>query len=335
MEQMRGVNLGGWLVLERWITPDLFAGMEASDEYSLSVEVPATASQRIKQHRNTFITKETIQLIAARGLNTVRVPVGYWLFDKDGPYVAGADKQLDALFEWCDELAIGVILDVHAAPGSQNGWDHSGRAGEIGWGLGDTIKDTLQFVSALLDRYGQKKALRALEVLNEPHWDVSLDVLVSYYRTAYELIRSKVPHLTIIMSDAFRPKDMAKKLQKQRFQGVMLDVHLYQLFTEPDRALDLEGHLHKTNQEWTKLLRDLTKRMPIIVGEWSAAMHEQFQDVHQPEHTKRYTKDDYHTYYAAQRDVFDSVGASWTYWTAKTSDGGAWSWLDNPTFSSK
>ena len=332
---MRGVNLGGWLVLERWITPDLFKDIDANDEYGLSIAAPATAEKRIRQHRASFITKGTIKQIAARGLNTVRVPVGYWLFDNDRPYVSGGDEQLDSLFEWCEEYDIGVILDVHAAPGSQNGWDHSGRAGEIGWGLGDTIQVTLQFVDALLARFGDKTALRALEVLNEPHWDVSLDVLVKYYRAAYDLIRAKKPDLTIIMSDAFRPEKMAKKLQKQRFQGVMLDVHLYQLFTESDRALDLDGHIRKTNGEWVKQLRDLSRRMPIIVGEWSAAMHEQFQDVRQPAHTKRYSKDDYHAYFMTQRQAFESVGASWTYWTAKTSDGGPWSLLDNPTFSTK
>lgn len=335
MEQMRGVNLGGWLVLEKWITPSVFDGMVAQDEYSLSVEAPATAEQRIRLHRKTFFTKETIQHVAARGLNTVRVPVGHWLFDTDRPYVSGGDHHLEQLFEWCEEYSIGVILDVHAAPGSQNGWDHSGRAGEIGWGQGETVKQTLEFVAALIDRFGEKKALRALEVLNEPHWDVSIDLLVQYYRDAYDLIRSRLPGLTIIMSDAFRPEKMAKKLQKQRFQGVMLDVHLYQLFTEQDRALTLDGHLRKTNGEWAKLLKNLTKRMPIIVGEWSAAMHEQFQPIGQPDHAKRYTKDDYRTYYAAQRDVFDNAGVSWTYWTAKTSDGGAWSWLDNADFNSK
>ncbi len=28
---------------------------------------------------------------------------------------------------------IGVLLDLHGVPGSQNGWDHSGRQGTLGW----------------------------------------------------------------------------------------------------------------------------------------------------------------------------------------------------------
>ena len=29
---LRGVNLGGWLVLEKWMTPSLFDGTAAADE---------------------------------------------------------------------------------------------------------------------------------------------------------------------------------------------------------------------------------------------------------------------------------------------------------------
>ena len=30
--RLRGVNLGGWLVLEKWMTASLFDGLEATDE---------------------------------------------------------------------------------------------------------------------------------------------------------------------------------------------------------------------------------------------------------------------------------------------------------------
>ena len=32
MERLRGVNLGSWLVLEKWMVPSLFEGVEATDE---------------------------------------------------------------------------------------------------------------------------------------------------------------------------------------------------------------------------------------------------------------------------------------------------------------
>lgn len=332
MTQFRGVNLGGWLVLESWITPSVFEGFDASDECTLCSVGGDIAKGRIATHRETFITEDTIKAIAEKGLNTVRLPVGYWLFGDVDPYIRGGDHYVDQLFEWCGEYNISVILDIHAAPGSQNGWDHSGRAGSIGWGHGDTLQETLEFLGRLLDRYGDKTALKGLEVLNEPHWNVSMKTLIDYYQKAYDLIRASYPELTILMSDAFRPEDIAKQLQKRRFSGVMLDVHLYQLFTPEDRALDLQGHIRKTERDWAKLLAKLTKRMPVIVGEWSAAMHELYIPTNQPAHVQGYGPNDYQTYFQTQRNLFNERNVSWTYWTARTERGGPWSLLDNPDF---
>lgn len=32
--KLRGVNLGSWLVLEKWMVPDIYRGVNAADEYS-------------------------------------------------------------------------------------------------------------------------------------------------------------------------------------------------------------------------------------------------------------------------------------------------------------
>ena len=34
--KLRGVNLGGWLVLEKWITPSLFEGLEAGVKFFIT-----------------------------------------------------------------------------------------------------------------------------------------------------------------------------------------------------------------------------------------------------------------------------------------------------------
>ena len=45
----RGVNLGGWLALEKWITPSLYAGVQAEDEYTLCQTLgKAKAAERLK-----------------------------------------------------------------------------------------------------------------------------------------------------------------------------------------------------------------------------------------------------------------------------------------------
>ena len=38
--KLRGVNLGGWLVLEKWMTPSVFEGLQATDETTQNRGLP-------------------------------------------------------------------------------------------------------------------------------------------------------------------------------------------------------------------------------------------------------------------------------------------------------
>lgn len=323
--EIKGVNLGGWLVLERWITPEVFRGTDVADEYSLCVQLGhEQAAQRLTDHRRSFITEETIAQIANSGLNTVRLPVGYWLFGGVEPYVDGASRYVDQLFIWAEKHNVSVIVDLHAAPGSQNGWDHSGRAGTIGWHQDpNNVDATLRFLANLCEKYGAQASLIGVEVMNEPHWSVPIEVLMDYYRRAYQVVREKCPEqIAVVFSDAFRAGELSSALAGSNMQNIALDMHLYQLFTDADRKLDLKGHLRKVTKVWPKTIRE-SSRLPVLIGEWSAAMDES--------HT-RYTNEDYKKYFLVQVKTFELHGAGWVYWTTHTQDGGAWSLLDHPEF---
>jgi len=59
-EKVRGVNLGGWLLLEPWITPSIFNPLPANvvDEYTLTQQLgPDAAKSLLTQHWNTWITQ--------------------------------------------------------------------------------------------------------------------------------------------------------------------------------------------------------------------------------------------------------------------------------------
>ncbi len=40
---------------------------------------------------------------------------------------------LKRLLQWADEIGLKILLDLHGAPGSQNGFDNSGRRGDVHW----------------------------------------------------------------------------------------------------------------------------------------------------------------------------------------------------------
>jgi glucan 1,3-beta-glucosidase len=69
------------------------------------------------------------------GLNHIRIPIGFWAYDVSGgePYVQGAAEYLDRAIGWARKYNVKVILDLHGAPGSQNGYDNSGVRGVANW----------------------------------------------------------------------------------------------------------------------------------------------------------------------------------------------------------
>lgn len=63
-------------------------------------------------------------------------------------------EALDNAFSWAQKYDIKVIIDLHAAPGSQNGNEHSGtRDGSQEWGkTDDTIQQSVSVIDFLTSR---------------------------------------------------------------------------------------------------------------------------------------------------------------------------------------
>lgn len=59
---IKGVNLGNWLVLEKWMSPSLFEGTTAEDEYYLPTQLSGEVYEaRIRTHRSEYITERDLQ----------------------------------------------------------------------------------------------------------------------------------------------------------------------------------------------------------------------------------------------------------------------------------
>lgn len=130
---IKGVNLGNWLVLEKWMSPSLFDGTSANDEYDLPRQLsPEVYEARIKTHRAEFISERDFVKIKSMGLNTVRIPVPFFVFDDVKPYI-GCIEELDKAFRWADRYGLQILLDLHTVPGGQNGFDNGGICGVCKW----------------------------------------------------------------------------------------------------------------------------------------------------------------------------------------------------------
>lgn len=56
-EQINGVNLGNWLVLEKWMKPGIFAASGEADEIWLHRSTESAELEALlTRHRDTYIT---------------------------------------------------------------------------------------------------------------------------------------------------------------------------------------------------------------------------------------------------------------------------------------
>lgn len=68
-DSLRGVNIGGWLILEKWMNPDLFTGpfAEASDQWTFD-STPG-AAEALQNHWSTYFTEADVWTIKSYGFN--------------------------------------------------------------------------------------------------------------------------------------------------------------------------------------------------------------------------------------------------------------------------
>ncbi len=105
---VRGVNAGGWLVLEPFVTPGVFTAAgdnRIKDEWTYGQlgygGNRTAAAAALRKHQETFYTEADFAKMAEYGLNTVRIPIGKCpsaeLARTMPPSLANADSPLSLL----------------------------------------------------------------------------------------------------------------------------------------------------------------------------------------------------------------------------------------------
>ncbi len=350
--RLRGVNLGAWLVLEKWMSPSLFAGMAATDETTFCAELGARAASKLRPHWNSWIGRDDFLWLADRGVNAVRIPVGHWILGPpypwhasygslSHPFVEGGIEVLDRALGWAAEAGLQVMIDLHAAPGCQNGFDNGGIKDVCEWHTRSEFVDfSVDLLGRLAQRYRAESVLHGIEVLNEPRWDVPTALLEDFYRRAYAAIRAHCPpeRLAVVFHDGFRSHlEFQPLLREPGFDNVLFDVHRYQCFDRADIDMDIHGHLHKAGDTWKdealRLQQDLG--VPAIAGEWSLGLDLKVVSLWAPgpynhalEHMDAFQQDvSSRAYAAAQLLAFERY-AGWFFWSYRTETTPAWCFRD-------
>ena len=273
---IRGVNLGGWLSLEPFITPSLFNTYKTDqnivDEYTLTTLLgPSKAAQVLEKHYSQFITQDDFASIQAAGFDHVRIPYSYWAVTTypGDPYVPKISwRYLLRGIEYARRYGLRVNLDLHALPGSQNGWNHSGRQGAIGWLNGTdgalNAQRSLDLHTQLSTFFAQPRYQNVITIyglVNEPKMiSLSQSAVVDWTTSAAQIVRKGGMNQTIAFGDGFLGIDKWQG-QLQGISGLVLDAHEYTIFDPNLIVLNHTAKVQYACTGWTgqmKLSEDTT-----------------------------------------------------------------------------
>lgn len=314
---LHGVNLGGWLILERWMTPSVFNGTDATDEYGFMQT--SGAIHTLRQHQKTFITEQDFAWMAKNGVQIVRIPVGYWILHGDSPYVSSIGR-LDWAFSMCKRYTIKILLDIHGLPGSQNGHDHSGKVGKVLWYKNkDFIQQGQNITIELTKRYAHSPVLWGIQIVNEPQIGLLQIKLRRYCNRLYGQLIDILPSgVRIIFPDAFTPRLMSAAVWEHQPHPTYMDIHWYHFVGWGRVRPSLYKYIIKSHGQ---LIKRLQKWNGIIVGEWSGCYSQRIFDAYPVKTHDTMVR----IHIEHQLRAYECADV-WFYWSYKTERPGVWNY---------
>ena len=294
--KVKGVNLGNWLVLEKWMNPALFEGTTAEDEYWLPRQLSKEVYEaRIKIHRSEYITERDFVTIRSWGMDAVRIPAPYFIFGDREPFI-GCIEELDKAFNWAEKYGLQILIDLHTAPEGQNGSDNGGICGVCKWAQNpEEVEFELSVLERLAERYGNRKGLWGIEVLNEPAlpwmWNtmdiqkryppvdekmaegsaaISYEFIRDFYLKAYDRLRKYMPEEKyVVIHDGFELKIWKDFMREEKYKNVVLDTHQYLMMAEMIGCEQTkEAYVSFIKEHFEKDIEEMQQYFPVICGEW-------------------------------------------------------------------
>lgn len=270
---LRGVNLGGWLIQESWMTPVSGEDKKWGNHDTLCVLEKRFgaygAQQLFKTYQDNWITDYDLDYLAALGVNCIRLPFWYRnLYGNDSCRGQADFELLDRIVDACSKRRIYVVLDLHGAPGFQSD-DHC--CGKVNSSVlfdssaaGARARDmTMRVWSAVAEHFCGNPAVAAYDLLNEPmngfHGKRKDDAaLWRLYNRLYEAVRLADEGHIITLEGVWDLGNLPDP-KKYGWHNVMYQLHNYNWSRLEIKAklLDAKRHSH-----WN---------VPLLVGEFQAS----------------------------------------------------------------
>lgn len=327
--QLRGVNLGDWLVMEPWMCPavsDSDANGSYQDEHSILAELDsrfgvAEEQSLISTYQNAYITTADLANIKAQGLNLIRVPVWWGDFYTLGTGTGGtgtwrsdAFTQLDNIISEAAADGIYTIIDMHGAIGQQSdnhstGWQNENNY----WGSTADQAATNTMWQNIATHYNGNPNVAAYDILNEPDNAPSDSAVIAAYVSIMQAIRAVDSNHICCIEGTFDAWDwsMLPSPSSEGWTNVVYEMHQYNgsgsgdLSAAQGQITDWDNHA-----SWDT---------PDYIGEFNPG-------------TSSTDSNTGLTYWQDVVNLYSSNGVAWSVWTYKAGGGateGSGNWNDN------
>ena len=271
---LRGFGLGGMLHMENFID-GYPANEEAMREGLKKVMGERKYNLYFDNFLKSYFTEQDAIYIHSLGLNLVRIPINYHLFEDDmKPRVINREAfaYLDSVIARCARHQVYTIIDLHALPGSQNQHWHSDNPTHVAmfWVHKDFQDRALYLWEVIANRYKNQPWVAGYDLINEPA-DPTGEQLFPYYKRLRDGIRSVDPnHILFLEGDRY-----AAEFQKftEIWDNVVYTNHDY---AAPGFGGDYPGNVNGKYYDKDTLEKDflsksefmLSHHAPIWVGEF-------------------------------------------------------------------
>ncbi|KAI1153177.1 glycoside hydrolase family 5 protein [Nemania diffusa] len=333
-DKIRGVNLGSLFIVEEWFAKDEWASMGCKgyyDEWSCVQALGQEAADAaFDTHWKSWVTQDDITEIASYGLNTIRIPVGFWIKEdlvlSDEYYPRGGLKYLDRLVGWAGDAGLYVIIDLHGGPGSQSpNEEFTGHGTPVpGFFTVANYERANNFLEWMTERIHTNTSYRTvgmIEVINEPikrrvNATDADDELVNFYPAAWDRIRGRESELGIAKEDMLHIQYMGSNWGSGHPETYLNDTTYLYFDDHVYWKFDTRSGTNKTSyiNATCSLYRP---EADVVVGEFSLSIASDLQNTDEfaiqghPENIAWYTD-----YFAAQVSIYETSGG-WIFWNWK------------------
>ena len=336
-DKIRGVNLGGLFVSEPWMMNDEWNAMGCggtNSEFDCVMKLgQAQADINFQKHYDTFFTQADMQRIKSLGLNTVRIPVGYWMREdivwRDSEHFpTGGFQYLKRVCQWAKDAGIYVIIDLHGAPGAQvasqpfTGQFAPSAGFYVSWQY-ERAYQFLEWMAKIIHTDSAFWSVGALEVVNEPIGGVS-SLVNDFYPNAWKRIRTAEAALGTTQANLLHIQMMNEKWGSGNPNQALTDLwfafyddHKYVKWT-PGVASTRDAYMRYSCND------DRGGNWPVVVGEWSLSTADENNsefDINRSDAKAWYRK-----WWSAQTYAYEKQNG-WIYWSWKVQNiGGRMDW---------